>query len=59
VKNDYGTQQEARALNGLEESLKKRLTNNLVFTSNFNDFKPQLAVKTVVQSIKLSIINHI
>jgi hypothetical protein len=28
VKNDYGTEQEARALNGLEESLKKKRINN-------------------------------
>jgi hypothetical protein len=26
VKNDYGTEQEARALNGLEETLKKIIT---------------------------------
>jgi hypothetical protein len=28
VKNDYGTEQEAQALNGLEEQLKKKRFNN-------------------------------
>jgi hypothetical protein len=36
VKNDYGTGEEAKALNGLEEPLKiknKKINNNSTFTS--------------------------
>jgi hypothetical protein len=47
VKNDYGTEEEARALNGLEEPLKRKTNETAIVTV----FKP-VAMKLLVNTLQ-------
>jgi hypothetical protein len=57
VKNYYGTEEEARALNGLEEPLRKKNWTKSLFNETLNvQFSP--VVSLLFQNVLLSILKR-